>query len=143
MVKRLTNELSAAKSSSIWLDDVIQLLQLCDDLKDEERHVLQAIVELISSLYDCNMKTPSESHLASSYVHPFIHGLFSSKHPSKIAHCSNLMVDEQTSTNTRRPDYKTDVYESYEFAYTTNLGKLKPTKTYHLQTKLLIFIELL
>lgn len=56
---------------------------------------------------------------------------------------SNLMVDEQTSTNTRRPDYKTDVYESYEFAYTTNLGKLKPTKTYHLQTKLLIFIELL
>ncbi|KAG0758214.1 hypothetical protein G6F57_010011 [Rhizopus arrhizus] len=101
MVKRLTNELSAAKSSSIWLDDVIQLLQLCDDLKDEERHVLQAIVELISSLYDCNMKTPSESHLASSYVHPFIHGLFSSKHPSKIAHCSNLMVDEQTSTNTR------------------------------------------
>ncbi|KAG1441885.1 hypothetical protein G6F46_013167 [Rhizopus delemar] len=64
----------------------IQLLQLCGDLKDEEHHVLQAIVELISSLYDCNMKTPSESHLESSYVHPFIHGLFSSKCPSKIAH---------------------------------------------------------
>ncbi|KAI9024295.1 hypothetical protein CLU79DRAFT_100264 [Phycomyces nitens] len=38
------------------------------------------------------------------------------------------MVDEQTSTNKRRPDYKTDVYESYEFAYTTTFGEIKANK---------------
>ncbi|KAG1441142.1 hypothetical protein G6F56_011616 [Rhizopus delemar] len=38
------------------------------------------------------------------------------------------MADEQTSTNTRLPDYKTDVYEPYEFAYTTTFGEIKPNK---------------
>ncbi|KAG1093002.1 hypothetical protein G6F42_019056 [Rhizopus arrhizus] len=64
----------------------IQLLQLCAGLKDEESHVLQAIVELIPNLYDCNMKNISESHLSSSFIHPFVHGLFSSKRFSKVAH---------------------------------------------------------
>ncbi|CAO3587128.1 unnamed protein product [Absidia cylindrospora] len=103
----------------------IQLLQLCADLKDEERHVIQAIVELIPTLYNCNLKPLSENHLSSSCVHPFLHGLFSSKAPPKVAHCSNLIVDEDNTNNNRRPDYRIDVYESYEYAYTTAYGEIK------------------
>ncbi|KAG1057616.1 hypothetical protein G6F43_000566 [Rhizopus delemar] len=49
------------------------------------------------------------------------------------------MVDEQTSTNTRRPDYKTDVFESYEFAYTTTLGEIKANKDVSLADKVTDF----
>ncbi|KAG1165646.1 hypothetical protein G6F46_006897 [Rhizopus delemar] len=100
-------------------DDIarIQLLRLCRELKDEECYVIQAIVELIPSFYDHNMKILSETDISFNCVHPLIHGFFSSKLPSKVAHCSNLMVDEQETSNKKLLDYKIDAYESYEYAY--------------------------
>lgn len=38
------------------------------------------------------------------------------------------MVDEQDTTNKRRPDYKVDAYESYEYVYTTAYGEIKASK---------------
>ncbi|ORX62210.1 hypothetical protein DM01DRAFT_243718, partial [Hesseltinella vesiculosa] len=80
--------------------------------------VILAMVALLSYLYDCDMKPLSEAHLASSYVHPFMHGLLSTKKPSKVAHCSDIIPDEFDDV-IDRPDYKIDVYASsgYRFSY--------------------------
>jgi hypothetical protein len=105
----------------------IRLLTLSEEANENERSVICAIVELIPNLYDCNMKTLSEAHLAASFVHPFIHGLLSSKQPSKVAHCSNVVADENKDTN-NRPDYKVDIYaQEYRYSYTNAYGEIKPS----------------
>lgn len=38
------------------------------------------------------------------------------------------MADENATINNNRPDYKVDVYEAYEYAYTNVYGEIKPTK---------------
>ncbi|KAI9005455.1 hypothetical protein CLU79DRAFT_713151, partial [Phycomyces nitens] len=102
------------------IDDVInedkarmQLLGLCESLNDYERGVVRAIVGLIPAIYDCNMRPLSEAHFSASYIHPFI---------------SNVVADENATINNNRPDYKVDIYEAYEYAYTNVYGEIKPTK---------------
>ncbi|KAI9311817.1 hypothetical protein BX666DRAFT_2021173 [Dichotomocladium elegans] len=107
----------------------IELLSLCkpivspspqDSIKPTEYEcaVIMAIVALLSYLYD--------SHLTSSYIHPFMHGLLSAKKPSKVAHYSNI-VPEEFDDAIDRPDYKIDVYASsgYRFSYTNAYGEVK------------------
>lgn len=88
-----------------------------------ERAVINAAVALISNLYDCDVKTISEAHLAASYIHPFIHGLLSCKMPTIIAHCSDTVPDERPGSE-NRPDYKVDIYTpGYKYNYTNVLVK--------------------
>ncbi|CAO3613230.1 unnamed protein product [Cunninghamella echinulata] len=105
----------------------MELLRICcnnDDIYPDECNVIRSLVNLVPSLYDCTLKSLSESHFSASFVHPLMHGLFSSKNPTNIAHCSNLIMDEESS-NKNRPDYKVDIYESYNYAYTTVIGEIK------------------
>ncbi|KAL1929534.1 hypothetical protein VTP01DRAFT_1672 [Rhizomucor pusillus] len=118
-----------------FIDDVIdedkvrmQLLDLCETLNDYERGVLCAIVGLIPTIYDCNMRSLSEAHFSASYIHPLMTGLFSCKRPSKVAHSSNIVADENATISNNRPDYKVDVYEAYEYAYTNVYGEIKLSK---------------
>ncbi|KAG1646691.1 hypothetical protein G6F44_000566 [Rhizopus delemar] len=110
-------------------DDIakIQSLELNANLNEDERQAIRAIIGLIPYLYDCNMRPISKVHLSSSYVHPFVHGLFSSKQPSKVAHCSNL-VEELENRYNKRPDYKVDMYRSYEYQYTNVYDEIKASK---------------
>ncbi|KAG0169398.1 hypothetical protein DFQ30_003671 [Apophysomyces sp. BC1015] len=106
----------------------MQLLDLCETLNDYERGPVRAIIGLIPAIYDCNMRALSEAHFSASYIHPLMTGLFSCKRPSKVAHCPNTVADENATINNNRPDYKVDVYEAYEYAYTNVYGEIKPTK---------------
>ncbi|KAI9018550.1 hypothetical protein CLU79DRAFT_889120 [Phycomyces nitens] len=85
-----------------------------------------AIVALLSYLYDCDMKSLSEAHLTSNHTHQFMHGLLSVEKPSKVAHCSNIVIDEFDDA-VDRSDYKIDVYASsgYRFSYTNAYGEIK------------------
>ncbi|KAG1392259.1 hypothetical protein G6F60_012157 [Rhizopus arrhizus] len=56
----------------------IDLLNCARIAETNERAVINAVVALISNLYDCDVKTLSEAHLAASYIHPFIHDLLPS-----------------------------------------------------------------
>ncbi|KAL7317882.1 hypothetical protein PS15m_004180 [Mucor circinelloides] len=104
----------------------IELLTLSEEATEDERGVINAIVALLSYIYDCDMKPLSEAHLAASYIHPFVHGLFSSKMPAKVAHCSNIVVDENHDSN-NRPDYKVDIYgQGYQYQHTNAYGEIKP-----------------
>ncbi|CAO3694726.1 unnamed protein product [Rhizopus stolonifer] len=103
----------------------MQLLGICKSLNEEERGVIRAIVGLIPALYDCDMKIVSELHFSASFVHPFIQGLLPSKQPPNVPHCSNIIPDEH---KTHRPDYKIDIYEAYQYAYTNLYGEIKPSK---------------
>ncbi|KAI9004285.1 hypothetical protein CLU79DRAFT_713739, partial [Phycomyces nitens] len=87
------------------IDDVInedkarmQLLGLCESLNDYERGVVRAIV---------------------GFSEPFFFFSFDS---------SNVVADENATINNNRPDYKVDIYEAYEYAYTNVYGEIKPTK---------------
>ncbi|RCH80833.1 hypothetical protein CU097_002091 [Rhizopus azygosporus] len=104
----------------------IELLTLSEEATENERGVINAIVALLSYIYDCDMKPLSEAHLAASYIHPFVHGFLSSKMPAKVAHCSNIVVDENHDSN-NRPDYKVDIYgQGYQYQYTNAYGEIKP-----------------
>ncbi|CAO3643707.1 unnamed protein product [Mucor fragilis] len=63
----------------------IELLTLSEEATEDERGVINAIVALLSYIYDCDIKPLSEAHLAASYIHPFVHGLLSSKMPAQVA----------------------------------------------------------
>lgn len=43
-------------------------------------------------------------------------------------HSSNILADEQKTSNKCRPDYKVDIYEAYQYTYTNVYGEIKPTK---------------
>ncbi|ORX43203.1 hypothetical protein DM01DRAFT_318275 [Hesseltinella vesiculosa] len=77
----------------------MQLLDLCEALNDYERGVIRAIVGLIPEIYDCDMKS-----------------------------FSNFVADEHETANNNRPDYKVDVYNAYQYAYTNVYGEVKPSK---------------
>ncbi|CDH50185.1 predicted protein [Lichtheimia corymbifera JMRC:FSU:9682] len=62
-----------------------------------------------------------EAHLLTSYVHPLIHGLLGSNQPARIAHC--LGSEQHDALINTQPEYKIDVYESYEYAYTNVCGE--------------------
>ncbi|KAG0800416.1 hypothetical protein G6F22_002256 [Rhizopus arrhizus] len=47
----------------------------------------------------------------------------------QIAHCSNLVPDEQSESNVNRPDYKVDVYQAYKYLYTNVYGEIKASKS--------------
>jgi hypothetical protein len=87
----------------------IELLNICEQGNEYEQSTINAVTSLIPFLYNCNMKSMSEIHLTTSYIHPFVHGLLSSKMPTKVAHCSNMIADELPDTN-NQPDYKVDIY---------------------------------
>ncbi|KAG0780368.1 hypothetical protein G6F16_012283 [Rhizopus arrhizus] len=90
----------------------IDLLNCARIAETNERAVINAVVALISNLYDCDVKTLSEAHLAASYIHPFIHDL--------------LPYERPDSDN--RPDYKVDIYTpGYKHNYTNVYGEMKPT----------------
>ncbi|KAG0927098.1 hypothetical protein G6F57_014233 [Rhizopus arrhizus] len=107
----------------------MQLLGLCKSLNEAEKSVIRAIVDLIPSIHDCTLNDLSEAHLSASFVHLMMHGLFSTKDPMKIAHCSNLVPDEQSESNVNRPDYKVDVYQAYKYLYTNVYGEIKASKS--------------
>lgn len=77
----------------------IDLLNCARIAETNERAVINAVVALISNLYDCDVKTLSEAHLAASYIHPFIHDLLPCKMSTTIAHCSNTVPDDVVFTH--------------------------------------------
>ncbi|KAG1135461.1 hypothetical protein G6F37_012811 [Rhizopus arrhizus] len=104
----------------------IELLTICEQGNEYEQSAINAVTSLIPFLYDCNMKPISEMHLTASYIHPFVHGLLSSKMPTRVAHCSNMIADELPDTN-NQPDYKVDIYSpGYEYQFTNVYGEVKP-----------------
>ncbi|EIE76337.1 hypothetical protein G6F46_005590 [Rhizopus delemar] len=107
----------------------IELLTICEQGNEYEQSAINAETALIPFLYDCNMKPMSEMHLTASYIHPFVHGLLSSKMPTKVAHCANMIADELPDTN-NRPDYKIYIYSpGYEYQFTNVYGEVKPNAT--------------
>ncbi|KAG1276196.1 hypothetical protein G6F66_012596 [Rhizopus arrhizus] len=107
----------------------IELLTICEQGNEYEQSAINAVTSLIPFLYDCNMKPMSEMHLTASYIHPFVHGLLSSKMPTRVAHCSNMIADELPDTS-NQPDYKVDIYSpGYEYQFTNVYGEVKPNAT--------------
>lgn len=41
---------------------------------------------------------------------------------------SNVVADEHEAANNNRPDYKVDVYDAYQYAYTNVYGEVKSAK---------------
>ncbi|KAI7864669.1 hypothetical protein BDF14DRAFT_1832415 [Spinellus fusiger] len=102
----------------------IELLTLSEEAAEDEYGIINAIVALLSHMYDCDMRPLSEAHLAASYIYPFLHGLLSSKTPIRVAHCSYIMAENINSTN-NRPDYKVDIYgQGYQYHYTHPYGEI-------------------
>lgn len=92
-----------------------------------ERTVINAVVALLSNLFDCDVKTLPEAHLSANYIHPFMHGPLSCKMSATIAHCSNILPDKRPGSD-NCPDYKVDIYTpSYKYNYTNMYGEIKPT----------------
>ncbi|KAG0958445.1 hypothetical protein G6F31_012345 [Rhizopus arrhizus] len=136
LLAEVKNVIIRFKNDLIIEEDMIcQLLQLCSGATQGEKQVIRAVVEIVPHLYDYNLTDLDEAHLVDSYVHPFMHGLFSSRQMSKVAHCSNSLVHGHADTeNSNCPDYKIDIYEAYEYAYTNVFGEVKTSKkTSHIQ----------
>lgn len=80
----------------------IELLTLSEEATEDERGVINAIVALLSYIYDCDMKPLSEAHLAASYIHPFVHGFFPQKSQQK-SHIVQILWSMKITTPTTVP----------------------------------------
>jgi hypothetical protein len=81
-----------------------------------------------------------ENELTTSYVHPFIRGLF--QLPNNNPHSSNQQpVDDFSSNEKRRPDYKMNVFHSSNIKFTNTFSevKIKPTSENGAETSLIYF----
>ncbi|KAG1053395.1 hypothetical protein G6F43_004516 [Rhizopus delemar] len=130
LLAEVKNVVIKFKNDLIIEEDMLcQLLQLCSGATQGEKQVIRAVVEIVPQLYNCNLTDLDEADLIGSYVHPFIHGLFSSRQMDKVAHCSNSLIYGHADTeNSNRPDYKIDIYEAYECSYTSVFGEAKTSK---------------
>ncbi|ORX53172.1 hypothetical protein DM01DRAFT_1052009 [Hesseltinella vesiculosa] len=105
------------------LDAEYRLLSLAKSVSGPERNVIRAVASLLSEMKDVDVKCISESHLISSFIHPFMKSLFAIEEPNKIAHCSNIL--QEGSDLGKRPDYVVDVTERYQFSFVSCIGEVK------------------
>ncbi|KAG1626075.1 hypothetical protein G6F44_012528 [Rhizopus delemar] len=110
------------------LDARIALLTLAKSTLDPTRSVILAVEAILPAIRDLDIEAISEHHLAASYIHPFIQGLFSSSRSNVVSHCSNTRLIDNENTD-KRPDYQIDVYDQYCFSYTTSIGEIKIKNT--------------
>ncbi|KAG1521016.1 hypothetical protein G6F46_004969 [Rhizopus delemar] len=103
------------------------LISLAEKSTDPERNVVLAVESLIPAMIDVDLCTISENHLAASYVHPVMQSLFSTACNNKVSHCSNTLPEVDDATG-KRPDYIVDVYERYQYAYSSCFGEIKIEK---------------
>ncbi|KAG0757004.1 hypothetical protein G6F57_002552 [Rhizopus arrhizus] len=125
---RIKDTLLAYRSDEIdGLKTRHDLISLAEKSTGQERNVVLAVESLIPAMADVDLRTISENHLAASYIHPVMQSLFSIACNNKVSHCSNTLPEVDDTTG-KRPDYIVDVYERYQYAYSSCFGEIKIEK---------------
>ncbi|CAO3593473.1 unnamed protein product [Absidia cylindrospora] len=101
----------------------IGLITLSENCHGLEKNVILAIEALLPAIKDLDTDHLSESELTSSFIHPFVQGLFAMDHDDRIARCANTSVCDNDEA--RRPDYMVDIYRGYTREYSSCIGEIK------------------
>ncbi|KAI9033562.1 hypothetical protein CLU79DRAFT_829947 [Phycomyces nitens] len=104
----------------------IALLTLAEKSNALQRNVILSIEAILPAIKDLDINDVNESELTSSFIHPFIQGLFAVDHEDRVARCANVVIayDDQG----KRPDYVVDVYKGYTRQFRSCIGEIKSAR---------------